>query len=104
MLKRLRERRCCCSIRLPGAQGRAPSLAGLWATAAMGLGALVDKSGLGSRLAAAMLEVLPLLVVAMQLGGERLKPAQTLCLLLALATFLVLLPLDCLWWRLLRWI
>lgn len=130
----------------------------------MGLGALVDKSGLGSRLAAAVLEVLPLrpgqpamnfasletlstvvgmlttlpgvpavltpladdmarasgfsreavlmpqvlgfsnpilpfesapLVVAMQLGGERLKPAQTLCLLL---------PLDFLWWRLLEWI
>jgi hypothetical protein len=44
------------------------------------------------------------LVVAMQLGGERLKPAQILCLLLGLATFLLLLPLDFLWWRLLGWI
>ena len=139
----------------------------------MGLGALVDKSGLGARLAQAILEVLPLapghdvtnfvslsamstlvsmfttlpggpavltplagemakasgmsieavlmsqvlgfsnpvlpyesapLVVAMQLGGERLGAAQTLCLWLAAITILVLLPLDFLWWRLLGWI
>ncbi|MGE5506013.1 MAG: SLC13 family permease [Actinomycetota bacterium] len=139
----------------------------------MGLGALVDKSGLGGRLAEALLSVVPLepgaamqnfaslslvstvvgvlttlpgvpavltpladhmaqasglpietvlmtqvlgfsnpllpyesapLVVAMQLGGERLKPAQTLCLLLAVATVTVLLPLDFLWWRWLGWI
>jgi di/tricarboxylate transporter len=139
----------------------------------MGLGALVDKSGLGAHLAEALLAVLPLqpgaaasnfaslslvstvvgvvttlpgvpavltplaermasasglplesvlmsqvlgfsnpllpyesapLVVAMQLGGERLRPAQTMCLILAAATVLVLLPLDFLWWRLLGWI
>lgn len=139
----------------------------------MGLGALVDKSGLGARLAQAILDVLPLapghdvtnfvslsamstlvsmfttlpggpavltplagemakasgmsieavlmsqvlgfsnpvlpyesapLVVAMQLGGERLGAAQTLCLWLAAITILVLLPLDFLWWRLLGWI
>jgi di/tricarboxylate transporter len=139
----------------------------------MGLGALVDKSGLGSRLATAIIEVLPLapgapvanyaslsavstvvglattlpgvpavltplaaqmaqasglpleavlmsqvlgfsnpllpyesapLVVAMQLGGERMGPAQTLCLLLAAATMVILLPLNFLWWRLLGWI
>ncbi len=139
----------------------------------MGLGALVNQSGLGARLAEAILAVLPLapghavtnfvslatisslvsvlttlpgapavltplagemarasglpieavlmsqvlgfsnpifpyesapLVVAMQLGGERLGPAQTLCLLLAAVTVLVLLPLDFLWWRLLGWI
>jgi hypothetical protein len=139
----------------------------------MGLGALVDKSGLGARLAAAILQVLPLapdrplmnfaslsaistlvglattlpgvpavltplaaqmaqasglpldavlmsqvlgfsnpllpyesapLVVAMQLGGERMGPAQILCLLLAAATIVILLPLDFLWWRLLGWI
>jgi di/tricarboxylate transporter len=139
----------------------------------MGLGALVDKSGLGSRLAGAIIEILPLapghpmmnfaslsavstvvglattlpgvpavltplagqmaqasgmplesvlmsqvlgfsnpllpyesapLVVAMQLGGERMGPAQVMCLLLAAATVVFLLPLDFLWWRLLGWI
>jgi di/tricarboxylate transporter len=139
----------------------------------MGLGALVDKSGLGARLASAILQVVPLapdspimnfaslstvstvvglvttlpgvpavltplaqqmadasglplqsvlmsqvlgfsnpllpyesapLVVAMQLGGERMAPAQKMCLILAAATVLVLLPLDFLWWRLLGWI
>lgn len=139
----------------------------------MGLGAVVDQSGLGARLAQAILAVLPLspnhpamnftslaamstlvsifttlpgspavltplagemakasglpietvlmtqvlgfsnpilpyesapLVVAMQLGGERLGPAQTLCLWLGGITIFVLLPLDYLWWRLLGWI
>ncbi|MBI1207950.1 MAG: SLC13 family permease [Azospirillum sp.] len=139
----------------------------------MGLGALVDHSGLGARLAAAILEVLPLapghpatnfaslatlstsvglittlpgvpavltplagemaraadlpvqsvlmtqvlgfsnpllpylsapLVVAMQLGAERLGPAQTLCAILAILTIVLLLPLDFLWWQLLGWL
>ena len=139
----------------------------------MGLGALVDQSGLGVRMATAILHVVPLapgqpkanfsglaavstlvgmittlpgvpavltpladqmarasglpvetvlmsqvlgfsnpilpyesapLVVAMQLGGERLGSAQKLCLLLALATVIGLLPLNYLWWRLLGWI
>ncbi len=139
----------------------------------MGLGAMVDQSGLGNRLASAILQVLPLapdhpamnfaslaavstvvsmittlpgaptvltplaeqmahasglpletvlmsqvlgfsnpilpyesapLVVAMQLGGERLATAQKLCLLLAVATLLVLLPLDYFWWQLLGWL
>ncbi|MTJ82154.1 MAG: SLC13 family permease [Telmatospirillum sp.] len=139
----------------------------------MGLGALVDTSGLGGRLAAAIIGILPLspgaaapnfaslsavstlvglatplpgvpavltplagemakasglpleavlmsqvlgfsnpllpyesapLVVAMQLGREKMGPAQRLCLLLAVLTILVLLPLDFLWWRLLGWI
>lgn len=139
----------------------------------MGLGAVVAQSGLGARLAGAILEVLPLapghqatnfaalavlstvvsvvttlpgapavltpmagqmaeasglsveavlmsqvlgfsnpifpyesapMVVAMQLGGERLGPAQTLCLWLAAITVVVLLPLNFLWWRLLGWI
>lgn len=139
----------------------------------MGLGAVVSQSGLGARLAGAILDVLPLapghdatnfaalsvlstvvamattlpgspavltsmagqladasglsipavlmsqvlgfsnpilpyqsapMVVAMQLGGERMGPAQTLCLWLAAITILVLLPLDFLWWRLLGWI
>ena len=139
----------------------------------MGLGALVGDSGLGSRLAGAILSVIPLtpgdpawnyaglaavstlvgtvttlpgvpavltplaaqmsqasglpldsvlmtqvlgfsnpllpyesapLVVAMQLGGERLGSAQKLCLILALATILGLLPLNYLWWHLLGWI
>jgi di/tricarboxylate transporter len=139
----------------------------------MGLGAMVDQSGLGNRLATAILQVLPLapdhpamnfaslatvstlvsmittlpgaptvltpladqmarasglplevvlmsqvlgfsnpilpyesapLVVAMQLGGERMATAQKLCLLLAAVTIIVLLPLDYLWWRLLGWL
>ena len=139
----------------------------------MGLGAMVDQSGLGNRLASAILQVLPLapdhpamnfaslaavstivsmittlpgaptvltplaeqmahasglpletvlmsqvlgfsnpilpyesapLVVAMQLGGERLATAQKLCLLLAAATLLVLLPLDYFWWQFLGWL
>ena len=139
----------------------------------MGLGALVSQSGLGSRLAQAILMVLPLapghavtnfvslasmstvvsllttlpgapavltplagemarasglpieavlmsqvlgfsnpifpyesapLVVALQLGGEKLASALALCLRLAAITILVLLPLDFLWWRLLGWI
>ncbi|RAU23871.1 sodium:sulfate symporter [Paramagnetospirillum kuznetsovii] len=139
----------------------------------LGLGAVVDKSGLGALLAQAILTVLPLepghaatnfaslaamstvvamfttlpgapavltplagemakasglpieavlmsqvlgfsnpilpyesapLVVAMQLGGERLGPAQTMCLWLGGITIFVLLPLDFLWWRLLGWI
>ncbi len=139
----------------------------------MGLGAVVDQSGLGARLAQAILAVLPLspdhpamnftslaamstlvsifttlpgspavltplagemakasglpietvlmtqvlgfsnpilpyesapLVVAMQLGGERLGPAQSLCLWLGGITIFILLPLDYLWWRLLGWI
>ena len=138
-----------------------------------GLGALVSQSGLGSRLAQAILMVLPLapghavtnfvslasmstvvsllttlpgapavltplagemarasglpieavlmsqvlgfsnpifpyesapLVVALQLGGEKLASALALCLRLAAITILVLLPLDFLWWRLLGWI
>lgn len=139
----------------------------------MGLGAMVSQSGLGARLAGAILTVLPLapghpvanfaglatvstliglvttlpgvpavltplagqmaqasglpleavlhsqvlgfsnpilpyesapLVVAMSLGGERLGPALKLCLLLALISVVVLLPLDYLWWRVLGWI
>lgn len=139
----------------------------------MGLGALVDKSGLGHRLASLCLEIVPLshdapmmnfaalsavstlvglvttlpgvpavltplagqmadasglslpavlmsqvlgfsnvllpyesapMVVAMQLGGEPMRPAQTLCLLLALLTIVLLLPLDYFWWRFLGWI
>lgn len=139
----------------------------------MGLGAVVDQSGLGARLARSILEVLPLapghqatnftalavlstvvsvvttlpgapavltpmagqmaeasglsveavlmsqvlgfsnpilpyqsapMVVAMQLGGERLGPAQKLCLWLAGITVVILLPLNFLWWRLLGWI
>jgi len=145
----------------------------LYVAGIMGLGAMVDSSGLGRRLAEAILPLLPLapdhpvgnfisltalatvvslvttlpgapavltplttqlaeasglpvetvlmsqvlgfsnpilpyqsapLVVALHLGGERLAPARDLCLLLALVTFLVLFPLDFLWWRLLGWL
>lgn len=44
------------------------------------------------------------LIVALQIGGERMDGAVKLCLCLALITLIVLLPLDYLWWRLLGWI
>jgi len=46
----------------------------------------------------------PPLIVAMQLAGEKTRPAIVLTLLLALATILLLLPLDYLWWKLLGWL
>ncbi len=44
------------------------------------------------------------LVVATQLGNESLLATQKLLAVLAAVTFLVLLPLDWLWWRLLGWL
>lgn len=44
------------------------------------------------------------LIVAMQLSGERLGHLLRIALPLALLTFVVILPLDYLWWRLLGWI
>ncbi|WP_211364277.1 SLC13 family permease [Propionivibrio limicola] len=44
------------------------------------------------------------LIVAMQLSGERLGYLAKITLPLALLTFVLLLPLDYLWWRLLGWI
>jgi len=44
------------------------------------------------------------LVVALELGGERLGHAVKLCLWLALLTIILLLPLNYLWWRLLGWL
>ena len=44
------------------------------------------------------------LVVATQLGNESLLATQKLLAVLAVVTFLVLLPLDWLWWRLLGWL
>jgi anion transporter len=46
----------------------------------------------------------PPLVVALQLAGEKMRPAMQMTLLLALATLILLLPLDYLWWRLLGWL
>ncbi len=46
----------------------------------------------------------PPLVIAMQLAGEKTRPAIKLSLLLAMVTILVLLPLDYLWWRALGWL
>jgi anion transporter len=45
----------------------------------------------------------PPIVVGMQLAGESLMAAVKACLLLALLTFVVLVPLDYLWWKLLGW-
>lgn len=44
------------------------------------------------------------LLVAMQLSGERLGHLLKVTLPLALLTFVVLVPLDYLWWRLLGWL
>jgi anion transporter len=44
------------------------------------------------------------LLVGMQMAGERLGPSVRLCLILALLTLAIFLPLDFLWWRLLGWI
>jgi len=46
----------------------------------------------------------PPLVIAMQLAGEKTRPAIKLSLLLAVVTILVLLPVDYLWWRWLGWL
>jgi len=43
------------------------------------------------------------LLVAMGLSGESLKPLMRMTLTLALITFLVLVPLDFLWWAVLGW-
>ncbi len=44
------------------------------------------------------------IMLAMPLAGVPLKHAVRLCLILALLTLLILLPLDYLWWQLLGWI
>ena len=44
------------------------------------------------------------LIVAMQLSGERLGHLLRITLPMALLTFVLVLPLDYLWWRLLGWI
>lgn len=44
------------------------------------------------------------LIVAMQLSGERLGEVLKITLPLALLTFIALLPLDYLWWRVLGWL
>jgi len=46
----------------------------------------------------------PSVVVGMQMAGEKMKPAMRICLILAVITVFVLLPLDYLWWKLLGWI
>jgi di/tricarboxylate transporter len=45
----------------------------------------------------------PPIAIGMQLAGERLSSALKLCLLLALVSFFLLLPLNYLWWRILGW-
>lgn len=46
----------------------------------------------------------PPVIVGMQLAGEKIREAIKVCLVLALVTLLLLLPLDYLWWRWLGWI
>jgi hypothetical protein len=44
------------------------------------------------------------MMIGMQLGGASLRDGARLCLPLAAATVLILLPLDYLWWWLLGYI
>ncbi len=46
----------------------------------------------------------PPLVVGVQLAGEKLGPALKFCLILALLTIVLLLPINYLWWQLLGWL
>jgi di/tricarboxylate transporter len=46
----------------------------------------------------------PPMMIAMHLGGVRVRAATKLCLALAAVTVLVLFPLDYLWWRLLGYV
>ena len=89
---------------LPGVPAVLTPLAGQMAQAAgMPLEAVLHAQVLGFSNPILPYESAPL-VVAMSLGGERLGPALKLCLLLAVITVVVLLPLDYLWWRMLGWI
>jgi hypothetical protein len=89
---------------LPGAPAVLTSMAGQMAEASgLSIQAVLMSQVLGFSNPILPYQSAPM-VVAMQLGGERLGPAQRLCLWLAGITILVLLPLDFLWWRLLGWI
>ena len=89
---------------VPGAPAVLTPLAGHMAEASgLPLEAVLMSQVLGFSNPIFLYESAPL-VVAMQLGGEKMGPAQLLCLLLAAITVVVLLPLDFLWWRLLGWI
>jgi di/tricarboxylate transporter len=46
----------------------------------------------------------PPIVVGMQLSGEKLFHAAKICLLLALISVFILLPLNFFWWKLLDWL
>jgi di/tricarboxylate transporter len=43
----------------------------------------------------------PPMMIAMHMGGVSLKDGARLCLVLAVITIVVVLPLDLLWWRVL---
>jgi len=46
----------------------------------------------------------PPLVVGMQLAGEKMAPALKFCLILAGLTFIILLPVNFIWWKILGWL
>ncbi len=46
----------------------------------------------------------PPLVVGMQLAGEKMGPAVKFCLILALLTIVLLLPVNYIWWSILGWL
>ncbi len=46
----------------------------------------------------------PPIIIGMQLSGERIADAGRICILLALITIFLLLPLNYLWWQILGWL
>jgi hypothetical protein len=45
-----------------------------------------------------------LLLLGLQMAGVRLVEGFKLCLILAIASLLLLFPIDYLWWRLVGWL
>lgn len=78
----------------------APDLA---AASGMSLSAVLMTQVLGFSTVIFPYQVGPL-IVAMQLSGERIGSLVKVTVPLALLTFLVIVPLDYLWWRLLGWV
>ncbi len=48
--------------------------------------------------------ITPPLLLGLQMAGVRLVEGFKLCLILAIASLLLLFPIDYLWWRLLSWL
>ena len=78
----------------------APELA---ASAGMSLKAVLMTQVIGFSTVVFPYQVAPL-ILAMQLAGENLRHILRLTVPLAIITYVVLMPIDWLWWRLLGWL